>query len=139
MEGTSRNFPEELLYDTHYQWIKRTGSKILFGLTSYGLEITGDVLYLLLPPAGTSVEGGGTCGSLEAGKWVGRIYAPASGRITNVNQAVLASPALIGRLPYHSWFAEIELFRPEELNGLMSAAGLRSWLVEAEKANACCG
>ncbi|HWR44160.1 glycine cleavage system protein H [Sporomusa sp.] len=136
MNANTLNFPEELLYDTHYQWIKKAGNKILFGLTPYGLEITGDVLYLSLPPVGTEVDGGGTCGSLEAGKWVGRVYAPVSGKVTTVNEAVLCSPALISRSPYSCWFAEIEISRPEELGELMSAADLRSWLAEDMKANA---
>ncbi|QDR81597.1 glycine cleavage system protein H [Sporomusa termitida] len=136
MNGATGNFPEDLLYDIHYQWIKKAGNKILFGLTPYGHAITGDILYLALPPVGTGVEGGGACGSLEAGKWVGRVYAPASGRITNVNEAVLGSPALISRSPYTCWFAEIELSRPEEIGALMPAAGLRSWLAEERKANA---
>ncbi|HWR05892.1 hypothetical protein [Sporomusa sp.] len=136
MNATTWNFPEELLYDTHYQWIKKAGNKILFGLTPYGHAITGDILYLVLPPVGAGVDGGGACGSLEAGKWVGRVYAPASGKVTNVNEAVLCSPALISRSPYTCWFAEIELARPEELGELMSAAGLRSWLAEDMKANA---
>lgn len=136
MAAITENFPEDLLYDTHYQWIKKTGNKIVFGLTPYGHGITGDVLYLALPPVGTAVAGGGACGSLEAGKWVGRVYAPASGRITSVNETVLGSPALISRSPYTCWFAEIELSRPEELGKLMAAAGLRSWLAEEMKANA---
>lgn len=129
-------FPEELLYDTHYQWIKPVGNKVLFGLTPYGLNITGDVLYLVLPQTGTAVEGGSTCGSLEAGKWVGRVYAPVSGLVTNVNDMVTASPALISQLPYNSWFAEIELANRSELDGLMTAAAMQAWLTEEMKANA---
>ena len=136
MNGDTRNFPEELLYDTHYQWIKKVGKTILFGLTPYGLEITGDILYLSLPSAGAEVDGGGTCGSLEAGKWVGRIYAPVSGRVIKVNTAVLGSPALVSHSPYSCWFAEIEISRLEELGDLMSAAELSNWLAEDRKANA---
>ncbi|CQR73488.1 Glycine cleavage system H protein [Sporomusa ovata DSM 2662] len=136
MSVSKWSFPEELLYDTHYQWIKRVGNKVQFGLTPYGLDITGDVLYLVLPTEGTVVEGGGTCGSLEAGKWVGRVYAPVSGLVTKVNDMVAASPALISQLPYNCWFAEIELSRPAELDGLMSAAAMQAWLAEDMKENA---
>lgn len=132
MNCNTRKIPEELLYDTHYQWIKQAGSKITFGLTAYGLEITGDVLYIALSAEGTPVEGGGACGSLEAGKWVGRVYAPVSGKITNVNKTVLACPALISKDPYSCWFAEIELSRSGELADLMSATTFRVWLSETE-------
>lgn len=136
MSVSKWSFPEELLYDTHYQWIKRVGNKVLFGLTPYGLDITGDVLYLVLPTVGTAVERGGTCGSLEAGKWVGRVYVPVSGLVTKVNDMVTASPALISQLPYNCWFAEIELSRPAELDSLMSAAAVQAWLAEDMKENA---
>ncbi|MDF2569668.1 MAG: gcvH 1 [Sporomusa sp.] len=136
MSVSKWSFPEDLLYDTHYQWIKRVGDKVLFGLTPYGLDITGDVLYLVLPTTGAAVEVGGTCGSLEAGKWVGRVYAPVSGLVTKVNDMVTASPAIISHSPYNCWFAEIELSCPAEFEGLMSAATLQAWIAEEMKANA---
>ncbi len=129
-------FPDDLLFDTHYQWIKAAGNTVLFGLTPYGLEITGDILYLSLPPVGAAVAAGNACGSLEAGKWVGRVYAPVSGRVTRINETVLASPALIGHNPFHNWFAEIELSRSAELHELMDAAGVRVWLARELKDNA---
>lgn len=136
MSVSKWKFPEDLLYDTHYQWIKRVGDKVLFGLTPYGLNITGDILYLVLPTAGTVVKVGGTCGSMEAGKWVGRVYAPVSGLVTKVNDMVTASPALISQSPYNCWFAEIELSHCAELEGLMSAAAIQAWLAEEMEANA---
>lgn len=136
MNGNTRNFPDELLYDMHYQWVKRTGNKVLVGLTPYGIEITGEVLYLSLPPVGTEVDGGGTCGSLEAGKWVGRVYAPVSGKVINVNNAIVVSPALISHSPYNCWFVEIEMSRPDELHDLMSAVELSSWLIESRREDA---
>lgn len=130
-----RNFPEDLLYDTHYQWVKKEGNKICFGLTPYGLEITGDILYLSLPDIGTPVEGGTACGSLEAGKWVGRVYSPASGKVTKINENIVSSPALINHSPYTCWFAEIDIIKPDELEDLMTVADFCAWIAEDMKAN----
>ena len=130
------NFPDDLYYDTHYQWIRRDGEKVQFGLTPYGLDVTGDVLYLALPGIGTIIGAGDNCGSLEAGKWVGRVYAPASGTVTKVNQAVLSVPGMISQNPYECWFAEIELTRPEELKELMTSSSLAVWLAEELKKDA---
>lgn len=130
MSNSNWEFPEGLVYDTHYQWVKQIGNRVTFGLTPYGLDITGDVLYLSLPAAGTAVDCGGSCGSLEAGKWVGRVYAPVSGKVIRVNEAVTASPGLISQSPYEYWFAEIELSRPEELTDLMSSVTVEAWLAE---------
>ncbi len=130
------DFPEELLYDQHHQWIAQTGNKIQFGLTPYGIEITGDVLYLALPAAGTEVVVDNSCGSLEAGKWVGRIYAPVSGRVTRINQAIVSQPGCISKEPYFSWFMEIELSQPEELKKLMTVHQVAGWLLEEMKQDA---
>jgi glycine cleavage system H protein len=135
MDINQWTFPEELLYDTHYQWIRSDGHKIVFGLTPYGLDITGDVLYLALPAVGTNVGFGDSCGSLEAGKWVGRVYAPASGRVTSVNHVVASSPGMINQSPYECWFAEIELVKSEELTELMTASALAAWLAEDRNEN----
>ncbi|HWR38425.1 MAG TPA: glycine cleavage system protein H [Patescibacteria group bacterium] len=128
MENGQWDFPENLWYDEHYQWIRKEGDHVLFGLTHYGLEITGDILYLALPLAGDEVCRGDACGSLEAGKWVGRIYPPISGRVVRVNEEIARRPALIGQDPYECWFMELSPSRPLESKGFMTAAALRKWL-----------
>lgn len=130
------DFPEDLLYDRHNQWITGSDNKIRFGLTPYGLEVTGDVLYLALPEVGTEVAKGSGCGSLEAGKWVGRIYAPVSGRIIQVNDGVVKQPGSIGKSPYASWFAEIEATDPLDMTELMNINQLADWLTEEIKQDA---
>lgn len=130
------DFPEDLLYDRHNQWIANLDNKIRFGLTPYGLAITGDVLYLALPEAGAAVEKGSGCGSLEAGKWVGRIYAPVSGRIVQVNDEVVKQPGSIGKSPYSNWFAEIEPSESLDMTELMTINQLSDWLTEELKQDA---
>ena len=130
------DFPEDLYYDTHYQWIRREDNRIRFGLTPFGLDITGDVLYLSLPEAGAIVQAGSAFGSLESGKWVGRIYAPVSGLVTAVNKAVSASPDSISGSPYECWFAEIEPDQPIEAGRLMTASAVVDRLHQDNRAYA---
>ncbi len=130
------DFPDELLYDEHYQWIKSENKSVSFGLTAYGLEVTGDVLYLALPEKGTQVRRGEGCGSLEAGKWVGRVYAPVSGRVTDVNHNVVNRPGDISRDPYSHWLMKIELDDPAELLKLMKSGEVANWLAEELKKDA---
>jgi glycine cleavage system H protein len=129
-------FPDNLLYDEHYQWIRPLPGKIAFGLTPYGLEVTGDVLYLSLPPLATAVKQNSDCGSLEAGKWVGRIYSPVSGKVAAINSEVAKFPAVINKAPFASWFCEIALAEPRELGNLMNLSELILWLTEDMKRNA---
>jgi glycine cleavage system H protein len=130
------NIPDDLYYDTHYQWIRKDGEKVQFGLTPYGLEVTGDVLYLALPGIESNISAGDSCGSLEAGKWVGRVYAPVSGKVTKVNEAVISGPGLISQNPYACWFVEIELTRPQELEGLMNSGSFVALITEELKRDA---
>jgi glycine cleavage system H protein len=129
-------FPDNLLYDEHYQWVRPLPGKIAFGLTPYGLEVTGDVLYLSLPQLDTKVKQNADCGSLEAGKWVGRIYCPVSGEVVAINNEVAKLPALINQAPFASWFCEIGLAEPRELENLMNIEELMLWLAEDMKRNA---
>jgi len=136
MEINKWEFPDELLYDTQNQWIAVEGSKIRFGLTPYGIEVTGEVLYLSLPELGTIVEQNSGCGSLESGKWVGRVYAPVSGKVTAVNTAVVKQPRQINENPYGNWMLEIEIKDKVQLAKLMSVNDLAIWLAEELKKDA---
>lgn len=134
------NFPEELLYDDHHQWIKREGLNITIGLSDYGQYTRGDILYLSLPEVGTQVKAGEAVGSLETGKWVGRFYTPQTGEICAVNAEVLENSRLINEEPYgRGWLFKI-IPDSSEGQSLMTVEQLRLWLeleLELEREAAC--
>ena len=132
------NFPEELLYDDHHQWLKREGNTITLGLSDYGQYTRGDILYLSLPEAGTQVKVGEAVGSLETGKWVGRFYAPQTGGICAMNAEVLENSRLINEDPYgRGWLFKIKTDFSED-QGLMTVEQLKIWLeLELEREAAC--
>jgi len=132
------DFPGELLYDDHHQWLRREGNTITIGLSDYGQYTRGDILYLSLPELGTEVKTGEAVGSLETGKWVGRFYAPQTGEICAVNAEVLKNSRLINQDPYgHGWLFKI---KTDSLEGqkLMTVEQLKVWLeLELEREAAC--
>ena len=132
------NFPEDLLYDDHHQWLRKEGNTITIGLTDYGQYTRGDILYLSLPEAGAQVKAGEAVGSLETGKWVGRFYAPQAGEISAVNEEVLEDSRLINQDPYgHGWLFKIKTHSSEEQR-LMTVEQLKVWLErELEREAAC--
>ncbi|ODA40846.1 Glycine cleavage system H protein [Desulfosporosinus sp. BG] len=132
------NFPEELLYDEHHQWLKREEETVTVGLTDYGQYTRGDILYLSLPEAGTQVKAGEAVGSLETGKWVGRFYAPQAGEICAVNAEVLENTRSINQDPYgHGWLFKIKTYSVEG-QMLMTVEQLKVWLDrELEREKAC--
>lgn len=129
-------FPDELLYDTHNQWAAVEGDKVRFGLTPFGLEVTGEVLYLAMPEVGTIVDNNTGCGSLESGKWVGRVYPPVNGKVTAINSDVVKQPRLVNDAPYKHWLAEITFENEAQLKNLMTASNLAVWLTEEMRKDA---
>lgn len=129
-------FPDELLYDTHNQWVSIENSKIRFGFTPFGLEVTGEVLYLSLPAVGDIIQQNEGCGSLESGKWVGRVYAPVGGKVTAVNNAVLKQPRIVNDAPYENWLVEVEVTETTQFKNLMTASNLGVFLAKDLKKDA---
>ncbi len=125
----------ELLEDLYYDpkdhlWAKVENSKVRVGLDMFGQKAAGTVAYVKLLPPGREVKKGRAFGSLEAGKYVGPLRAPVSGRISEINEKVLKDPTLVNRDPYgDGWFVVIEMSNPDELKELVHGEeNIRAWL-----------
>ena len=95
-------------------------SRMRMGITDYAQGALGDIVYVQLPKVGESVTGGKVCGEVESTKSVSEIYAPVTGTIVEVNDALSATPEVINSDPYGAgWLAVIEL--SEEPTALLSA------------------
>jgi glycine cleavage system H protein len=113
----------DLLYqpDTH-MWVLLTGAaRARIGMDSLGIETSGTLAELSLPPVHAELAAGRPFGQLEAAKFVGPLVSPVSGMVLAVNEAVAADPGLAEREPYGAgWLVEAELTSPaEELPGLL--------------------
>lgn len=94
------NIPANLQYTKDHEWVAVDGDQVTVGITQYAADALGDVVYVDHPTVGQSVSLGSIVGEVESTKSVGEIYAPVSGNVTDVNQAVVDDPALINRDPY---------------------------------------
>lgn len=113
--------PEGLVYDTNNLWLKVTGEEALIGLTAYGQSTIGDLIYLELAPEGAAVRRDEAFGSVESGKWVGKLLSPVSGVIIETNREVKTNPRLVNTDPYGSgWMIRVLLIEPEETAYLIS-------------------
>jgi glycine cleavage system H protein len=137
VEISGYQFPEELHYDEHHQWAQLQGDTVVLGLTHYAQAAANDIAYVGLPRAKRQVEAGKAIGSIESGKWVGRLYAPVSGEVTAANQALEDDPLLINRDPYgEGWIVKIRATDVSQLNKLRKCTdpGFAEWFVaELEK------
>lgn len=124
------NVPDDLLYSTDHEWVRRDGGRVRVGITDYAQDALGDVVFVQLPTAGTVIGAGGSFAEVESTKSVSDVFAPVSGEVVEVNGALADQPDALNRDPYgDGWICEIEMSDPSELDALMDAAAYRA-LVE---------
>jgi glycine cleavage system H protein len=92
--------PAELRYTTDHEWVRADGATWTVGITEHAACALGDIVFLLPPPAGTSVRKGVPCGEIESTKSVSDVCAPADGRVVAVNEEAVADPTSVNRDPY---------------------------------------
>jgi glycine cleavage system H protein len=124
--------PEELRYSTDHEWIAVSGQRVKIGITDYAQDALGDVVYVQLPSVGGTVSAGDSFSEVESTKSVSDIYAPISGTVVAVNEALGDHPEAVNNDPYgDGWICEIEITDAAELDALLDAAGYQA-LVEGE-------
>ncbi|MDK2878313.1 MAG: glycine cleavage system protein, partial [Thermoanaerobacteraceae bacterium] len=102
--------PKNLLYTEEHEWILVEGSRGTIGITDHAQEALGDVVYVDLPKVGDKVVKGETFGTVESVKAASDIYAPVSGTVVEVNEALKDNPELINKSPYEdAWMIVVEL------------------------------
>ena len=97
------------------------------GITSYAQDALGDVVFVSVPGVGDDTAAGDTCGEVESTKSVSDLYAPISGTVTAVNEALDTTPELVNSDPYgEGWIYEVRPSNPADVDALMDAATLAS-------------
>lgn len=104
--------PAELEYTKEHEWVAPTSTAgtIRMGITDFAQGALGDIVYVQLPKIGESVVADKVCGEVESTKSVSEIFAPVTGTVIAINDALNASPELVNSDPYGAgWLAEISL------------------------------
>ena len=123
-------FPDDMFYHKEHFWARIEGDLVTVGTTDFAQKLAGQVVYVELPSPGKAVEQGKPCGSMESGKWVGRIYAPVSGKIDSINGDLEDAPELINESPYEKgWMCKIKASNLlDDLKNLMKAENLTDFI-----------
>jgi len=128
------DFPENLRYTKTHEWIAAEDTKAKVGVTEYAQKEISDVVFVELPKIGQAVQQAKMAAVVESVKAAFDIYAPASGKITNVNKSLESNPGLINQSPYaEGWIFELELSSTGELEALMTAAQYQEVVQQAPK------
>ncbi|MFH0883686.1 MAG: glycine cleavage system protein GcvH [bacterium] len=117
------NVLQGLKYTEDHEWVKVDGETATFGVTDFAQGELGDVVFLELPTVGDKVKQGDTFGSIEAVKTVADLYAPLSGEVIEVNEALENEPETVNKDPYGGgWLIKVTLTDATEVDSLMDAA-----------------
>ncbi|MBA2264830.1 MAG: glycine cleavage system protein GcvH [Chloroflexi bacterium] len=115
-------YPDDLRYSKEHEWVRVEGSTATIGITSFAADELGDVVFVELPEVGATLSQFGTFGVVESVKAVSDLYAPISGEVIEVNEALRDSPELLNADAFgEGWIAKVELTDAGQLDGLMDA------------------
>jgi len=112
-------YPAAFKYTKDHEWIELAGNRGKVGITDFAQQQLGDVVYIELPDIGAAVKQGQSFGTIESVKAVSELYAPVSGRVVEVNQALKDKPETINKEPHASWMVVLELSDPAEASALL--------------------
>lgn len=116
------NIPKELRYSEEHEWVKVEGNLVRIGITDFAQEELGDIVFVELPEVGTELAANEPFGSVESVKTVSELYAPVSGKVVEVNEALEDSPELVNESPYEeAWMIVLEASDLSEVDKLLTA------------------
>ena len=121
------NAPDNLKYTEEHEWIRIEGNTATVGITDYAQKALGDITFVELPTVGQDIAKSDEVGCVESSKAASSIYAPAGGKVVEVNDALEDQPELVNADPYDGgWMYKLELSSPDDAAGLMDAAAYQA-------------
>jgi len=115
-------YPKELRYSKEHEWAKIEGKRVRIGVTKFAADRLSDVVYVELPSVGTELKFMEPFGVVESVKAVSDLYAPVSGKVVEINTALVEKPEVLNSDPYNAaWMVVVEPSNPAELDQLLDA------------------
>ena len=130
------NMPDELYYHKDHSWARVEGKKVTVGMNDFFQQEAGDIVFVDLPEEEDDVSQDEVCGKIQSRKWIGKLVAPVSGEITEINEDLEDDTSLINSDPYgEGWILVIEATDDldSELKNLMQGDALVSFIEEEIK------
>ena len=116
------NIPDKLLYTEEHEWVALDEDVATIGITDFAQSELGDIVFVELPSVGDSVTKGDSFGTIEAVKAVSDLFAPVSGEVVEVNEALSETPEIINESPYDDgWMIRIRVTDDSEQEMLLTA------------------
>ncbi len=125
--------PKDLKYTKSHEWVRQEDDgTVTIGITDHAQELLGDLVFVEAPEAGSSIEAGTACATVESVKAASDVYAPLSGEVTEANEELADSPEKVNESPFdEGWLFRMKLSDASQLDALMDADAYAAH-VEAE-------
>ncbi|HEX6288675.1 MAG TPA: glycine cleavage system protein GcvH [Herpetosiphonaceae bacterium] len=94
------NTPQDCLYAKSHEWVRIEGDEATIGISDYAQHALGDVVFAELPDIGRKLSKGESFGVVESVKAASDVYAPISGEVIAINEALLDAPETLNSDPY---------------------------------------
>ncbi|BEI84749.1 hypothetical protein CcaverHIS002_0501500 [Cutaneotrichosporon cavernicola] len=118
-------------FSEDHEWVVVDNGVATIGITEYAQKALGDVVFVELPSVGSEIESGESIGGVESVKAASDIYAPVSGTVEEINEALGDQPSLVNKAAEtDGWLAKIKLSEPGEVNELMDAEAYATFCEE---------
>ena len=123
------SYPQDLKYHPEHDWARVDGDEATFGITWYAQDALGEVVFFDPPEPGSQVSKDQAYAEVESVKAVSDVFAPLSGQITDVNEALSDSPEKVNHDPYgEGWMVKVRLSDPSELESLLDVDAYKNLL-----------
>ena len=122
-------YPSNLHYTKEHEWVRVYQDIGVVGITDHAQKELGDIVYVDLPRVGTMLEQGKALGSVESVKAVSDIYAPISGEVIEVNDALSTAPEKLNEDPHGAaWLVKIRMSTPDQIKQLLTADAYQEYV-----------
>lgn len=121
------NVPANLKYAASHEWVlQNTDGTVTIGITDHAQEALGDLVFVELPEVGAVFEAEKEIAVVESVKAAADVYAPITGEVVEVNQAVVDAPEAVNQDPYAAWLFKLKPANAADLDKLLDAAGYQA-------------
>ena len=123
------NYPTNIKYTSEHEWIRIEGDEAYVGITDYGQDQLGDIVFIDIPTVGEALEQGEVFGTIEVVKTVSDLFLPIGGEILEQNEALMDNPELVNQDPYgEGWIIKIKPNNAADTEALLDAEAYQATL-----------
>ena len=126
-------YPNDYRYTKEHEWIQAKGNTGLVGITDYAQKSLGDIVFVKLPDVGAQITKDQIFGGIDSVKAFSDLFAPASGKVVEVNGDIVEKPEKVNEDAHSAWMIRMELKDPKEVDSLLSAQEYESYIAEEKQ------